>query len=218
MRHCRLWILALMSVWLALPASPSGLDADALFERAKNLNPGLQDYAADMSLALDAKVSFVPYKPKLKGTYYYKKPDKNKVELEKAPGFLKRYPNIYGFNLPNLEKYNARVVGREKLNGEDCHHVELIPKVFKSDVRRVDVWIHSTSYTVLRHQTTYAKEGLLTVDTEFQTVDGYLVLKGMRAVIHFPSASMEATARAQYSNYRFNQNLPDSLFSSRQEG
>ncbi len=217
MNNCRLWILALISVWLTLPASPSAVDAEELFERAKNLNPSLQDYAADMSLALDAKVSFVPYKPQLKGTYYYKKPDKNKVELEKAPGFLKRYPNIYGFNLPHLEKYNTRVVGREKLNGEDCYHVELVPKVIKSDVRRLDVWIHCSSYAVLRHQTTYAKEGLLTVDTEFQTVDSYLVLKGMRAVIHFPSASLEATARAQYSNYRFNQNLPDSLFSI-QEG
>jgi hypothetical protein len=82
----------------------------------------------------------------------------------------------------------------------------------KSDVRRLDVWLNVHDYTVARHQTTYAKEGLLVVDSEFQKVDGFTVLKAMRAVIRFPSASVEGTARANYENFKFNQNLPDSLF------
>jgi hypothetical protein len=34
----------------------------------------------------------------------------------------------------------------------------------------------------------------------------------MRALIRFPKASIEGTAKATYANYKFNQNLPDSLF------
>ncbi len=205
-------MLFLFLAFCLLAPARADQQVDELFAKAKALNPELQDYSADMNLILDAKVAFVPYKPNLNGTYYFKKPDKSKVKLEKAPSFLKRYPGIYGFHLPVLEKYNSRVVGQEKLNGLDCHHVELIPKVMKSDVRRLDVWINVADFTVPRHQTTYAKEGLLTVDSEFQKVDGYTVLKTMRAIIRFPSASIEGTARATYGNFHFNQNLPDSLF------
>lgn len=205
-------LLLLLACCLLAQGARADQQVEDLFARAKALNPQLADYSADMNLILDAKVAFVPYKPNLNGTYFFKKPDKSKVKLEKAPSFLKRYPGIYGFHLPILEKYNSQVLGREKLNGAECHHIELIPKVMKSDVRRLDVWINTSDYTVARHQTTYAKEGLLTVDSEFQTVDGYTVLKAMRAVIRFPSASIEGTARATYDNYRFNQNLPDSLF------
>lgn len=205
-------LLLLACCLMALPAH-ADQQVEELFAKAKSVNPELQDYSADMNLVLDAKVAFVPYKPNLNGTYYFKKPDKSKVKLEKAPSFLKKYPGIYGFHLPVLEKYNSHVLGQEKLNGLDCYHVELIPKVMKSDVRRLDIWIDVANFTVPRHQTTYASDGLLTVDSEFQKVDGFMVLKGMRALIRFPKASIEATARATYANYKFNQNLPDSLFS-----
>lgn len=204
--------LLLLAFCLLIPAVRADQQVEDLFAKAKALNPDLQDYSADMNLVMDAKVAFVPYKPNLNGTYYFKKPDRNHVKLDKAPSFLKRYPGIYGFHLPDLNRYNSRVVGQEKLNGTDCYHLELIPKVFKSDVRRLDIWINAQNNTIARHQTTYAKEGLLTVDTEFQTVSGYTVLKTMRAIIRFPSASIEGTARATYDNFRFNQNLPDSLF------
>ncbi|MEW6279130.1 MAG: outer membrane lipoprotein-sorting protein [Candidatus Eremiobacterota bacterium] len=205
--------IALLLVLVAL-ALPAGADqqVEEIFARVKQINPGLMDYSADIKMALDARIAFVPYRPNIEGTYYHKRPDKHKVKLHKAPGYLRKYPNIFGWNLPRLERFTSRVVGTEKVAGRDCYHLELLPAEEMGDVQQVDLWVDTQNYTVPRHQTTYARDGLLTVEADYQTVDGYTVFKEMRANFRFPSASLTATARAAYTNYRFNQNLPDSLF------
>ena len=45
-----------------------------LFEKVKNMNPGLKDYEADINIDLSIHVSVLPLPLSLSGKYFYKKP------------------------------------------------------------------------------------------------------------------------------------------------
>lgn len=208
--------LAALFAWLGA-TQPAVADSkvDAIFARIKQINPGMLDYQADINIQLNAKVSFLPYNPKMSGKYFHKRPDKHKLVLEKAPSYVKKYPNIFGWNLPQLEKFNTRVVGEMDLNGQPTWRIELLPKQGMGDIQKVEIWVNRTNYTVPRQVTYYANDGELAVDVDYKTEGGYQVFETMVANFAFPKVSVQAKATATYANYKFNQNVPDSFFDSK---
>lgn len=183
--------------------------AEKIFEKARLVNPGLQDYSADVQIQMNATLGFIPYRPNLNGRYYHKRPDKHKLDLQNAPSYLKKYPNVFGFNLPDLARYNAIRVQETSLNGTPVYKVMLVPKTRTNDITAIDVYVNRSDYSVPKYDTFYTK-GHLFVNIDFKKQDGYLVYDRMLAEFEFPSVT--ATANATYANYRFNQNLADALF------
>ena len=148
----------------------------------------------------------------MSGKYYYKAPDKHKLVLEKAPSYVKKYPNIFGWNLPKLEKFNSRVKETTTLNNQKVWHLLLLPKQGMGDIISVEMWVNCEDYTVPRQVTNYKNDGKLSVDVNYITKDSYKVFDSMSAQFAFPKVSVNAHATAKYSNYVFNKNLPDSFF------
>jgi hypothetical protein len=200
----------LLCLLLTLPAVAAE-SAEKLFERARNVNPKLVDYSADIAIQLNATLGFIPYRPNLAGRYYHKRPDKHKLDLQNAPSYLKKYPSVFGFNLPDLKRYNAIRVQETDLRGVPVYKVMLVPKVKTSDITAIDVYLNRSDFSVPKYDTFYTK-GHLFVNIDFKRQDGYLLYDRMTAEFEFPSIT--ATANASYSNYQINQNLPDALFKS----
>ncbi len=208
-------LLATVTLVLALGAQqPARADAqvDEIFARVRQLNPGMTDYQADIDIALKAKVAFLPYNPRMTGSYYHKRPDKHKLVLEKAPSYVKKYPNIFGWNLPKLEKFNSRVAEQVDLNGQPTWHITLTPKQGMGDIQLVEIWVNRNDYSIPRQLTRYKNNGLLSVDVQYRLADSYLVFDKMSARFEFPAVSVSATATATYANYKFNQGLSDDFF------
>ncbi|MGM9998826.1 MAG: outer membrane lipoprotein carrier protein LolA [Candidatus Bruticola sp.] len=203
--------VAIMALHLALPAQADE-EVDKIFAQIKSLNQGLKDYQANIDISLRAKVAFIPYNPTMSGKYYYKAPDKHKLVLEKAPSYVKKYPNIFGWNLPKLEKFNSRVKEVVTLNNQKVWHLMLLPKQGMGDIISVEMWVNCNDYTVPRQVTNYKNDGKLSVDVNYITKDNYKVFDSMTAQFVFPKVAVNANASAKYSNYVFNKDLPDAFF------
>ena len=215
MKRLLVGLLAVAALLVSMGAQrPALADAqvDGIFAKVKQINPGLKDYQADIDIALKAKVAFLPYNPKMSGKYYHKRPDKHKLVLEKAPSYVKKYPNIFGWNLPVLEKFNTKVAEETTLDGQPVWRIELTPKQGMGDIQLVEYWVNRSNYTIPRQETHYKNNGKLAVNVKYRTTDGFQVFDSMVAEFNFPSASVTATATATYANYKFNQNLQDSFF------
>ena len=185
---------------------------EAIFEKVKKVNPKLVDYSADIDIDLVVRVGFIPYRPDANGKYYYKKPDQHKLELKKAPGYLKDYPSIFGWSLPSLEKYKSVVQQETEWRGQPVYYVVLLPKGSQGDIQRIEMWINRKDHTVPRQITYYSGNGKLEVQGSYARHDGFLVFDKMQANFDFPKASVKAQAVADYTNYRFNLGLTDDFF------
>ncbi len=208
-------MMAVCTLLLALGIqAPARADSqvEEIFARVRQLNPGMTDYQADIDIAIRAKVAFLPYNPRMSGSYYYKQPDKHKLVLEKAPSYVKKYPNIFGWNLPKLEKFTSRVVAQVDLDGQPTWHIALTPKQGMGDVQLVEIWVNRSNYSVPRQITRYKNNGLLAVDVQYRQAQDFLVFDKMSARFEFPAVSVNATATATYANYKFNQGLTDDFF------
>jgi hypothetical protein len=206
-RWLALGLLLALGGWARADAA-----AEAIFQKVRALNPGLQDSQAQVDLTLRAVLLVVPYQARVRGKYYFKRPDMHKLEATEAPDYIKRYPQAFGFSLPRLERFASTVLGPETLAREPVWHLRLLPREPMGDVEAIELWIHRDLHTVLRHVTFYKAQGRLAVDLEWRRTQSFLVIDRMRGAFDFPSVGLKATAAGRYSDYRFNQGLPDSLF------
>ena len=202
-------MIMLALLWMPAFADPS---VEALFEKVKAVNPNLQDYSAQIDIQMEVWVTILPYKPTAHGKYYFKRPDKHKLQLDKAPSYLKKYPKIFGWNLPKLEKYRS-VVEKEMVHeGRNVYQVVMLPKGQVGDIIRQELLIDKEFHTVPLQRTYYKDNGLLEVRVKYKKESGFRVFETMNAKFDFPKASVQATAEARYKNYKFNQGLDDSFF------
>lgn len=211
-RYALLLTALVATLFQLSPAARADEEVERIFHEIRTINKGLEDYQANIEIALNAKVAFIPYNPTMSGTYYHKAPEKHKLVLEKAPSYLKKYPNIFGWHLPKIEKFKSRVKNVTTLNGQKVWHILLLPKQGMGDIISVEMWVNCENYTVPRQTTNYKNDGLLSVDVDYIEKDGYQVFDKMRAQFVFPKVAVNAKATAQYSNYKFNQGLTDAFF------
>ena len=205
----------LLSALLLLSAAMPGWSVETvekIFEKARAVNPGLQDSSADMKVQIKAVLGFIPYNTGANGKYYHKQPDKNKLELQNAPSWLKRYPNVFGYKLPDLTRYNTLKIQEMDLRGLPVYKVMLVPKEHTNDITSLDIYFNRNDYTVPKYDTFYNK-GHLYIDMDYIRADKFVVCDKLNADFEFPNIT--ATATAGYANYLFNQKLPDAMFSAK---
>lgn len=207
----KLSTLFVLLVVTALP-SWSAESVEKIFEKARAVNPGLQDSSADMSVEINAVLGFIPYKTAATGKYYHKQPDKNKLDLQKAPSWLKKYPQVFGYKLPDLTRYNVLKIQETDLRGNPVYRVQLVPKQHTNDITNIDIYFNRSDYSVPKFDTFYNK-GHLYVDMDYAKTGPFVVCDKLNADFEFPNIT--ATASATYSNYLFNQKLPDSMFAGK---
>lgn len=208
-------IAFLLCLFLVLaPSVGADEQVENIFKKIQAINPGLRDYQANIEIKLDVRLAFIPYRPEMKGKYYHKRPDFHKLEVENAPSYVKKYPNIFGWHLPRLAKYNSIVEREDTYQGQPVYFIVMLPNQQVGDIQRIEMWVNRENHTVPRQATYYGKNGKLDVMVDYVDRDGFLVFDKMRASFDFPSVSVSAKATAAYSGYMFNQGLEDSFFDS----
>ncbi len=206
------WTLGI-GLLLAL-ATAAGADeqTERIFSRARALNPGLQDFTAQLDIQMQADMGPIHYKPKLQGTYYFKQSNQHKIELSGGPKEIRKYPAIFGFNLPQMERFDSTLVEESVFKGRPVYHCRLVPKWNGDNIKQIDYLVDKEQYTVAQSSTNYRNEGNLTLDIDYTKVGNFTVFESLKVTADFPSMSASANGEAKYSHYSFNQNLPNSLF------
>ncbi|MCL5035767.1 MAG: hypothetical protein M1269_01490 [Chloroflexi bacterium] len=206
-------ILAIMAIFI-LAGSAYGDEiptAREIFDKMEKVNPNLKDFSSEITVKLDGSALFLPIHLDLKGKYFYKKPDKHKLELEKAPKFLSKYPQIFGWHLPELEKHKT-LVKDVMIDDLPCWKITLIPIEGRGDIVQEDIWVNKKNYTFPRNLTTYRNDAYIQVDVKYRNEGENSLFDKMTAEFYFPKVKVKATAAAGYSNYKVNIGLTDDFF------
>ena len=189
-------------------ALPSG---NSIIESMKKINPGLKDYASDIKVKVKVQLSILPLGMDLQGKYYYKKPDKYKLELKNAPKTIQKYPQIFGWRLPETD-INTFVVDATTLNGIPVYHVTINPSIGRGDIINEEMWVDKDKYVFYKYVTHYKNDGLISTDIKYRTEKGYQLFDQVDAGFSFPKVGVNATAHAEYPAYQLNVGLSDDFF------
>ncbi|MFH1453769.1 MAG: outer membrane lipoprotein-sorting protein [Armatimonadota bacterium] len=213
MRNKIITVLLIICAFVFLSdASHAGPSFNEIYKKALSINSGMKDCQADLNIKIQAKWSFVPIPINLQGKYYYKAPDKFKVDLKKTPSFLKKYPQVFSWVLPEVKEFNTKIAGEEDTGGNACYILELIPKQPMGDLKSHNIWIDKKEFIMRKQVFLYNTEAEIIINQNYIQKDGYWVFNDIEASFAFPKINLTATSKANYTNYKFNQNLPDSLF------
>jgi len=205
-------LLLFISFLSAIPANTEELPtAEQLWAKIKKVNPELKDYSVPLKIKVQAKYQFLNPKLRLTGTYYFKKPDKHKLKLDRASYFLNKYPKIFGWHLPKLKEFNSKVE-EVKYQGEDYYLVTLTPKTIAGDVKRERLWINKKTYILPKHIYEYKNGGNISLNVTYRKNGKFVLYDKMTASFNFPKEKLSANANASYGKYNINKGIPDSFF------
>lgn len=206
-----LLILTLTTFLLIItPYKVLAQDAESIVALMKGINPGLNDYHAKLDITM--KINLMMGVPvNTTGDYYYKKPDKNKLVLHKLPNVLKKYKQVFGWNLPQTSLYKTKVTS-ENYKGMPCYVITMIPKQGMGDLIKQQIWVDKSNYSMPKQVYYYDKNGKIEILINYRTEKGFLFFDKMSATMTFPKMKLNATVVSKYHSYEINTNLPDSIF------
>jgi hypothetical protein len=191
------------------PAAPALLDAqtNALFRRMIALNATLRTYTANVHLDVELK-SFPFISPSLDGTAYYKKPDKEAVVFDTVPALASQFKKVYPRIDPPgdwLATYAVYVYA----DSGGATTFRLVPKK-NGRVDHLDVKVDDANATILGYTWTYKDGGFVAFDQSYKSVDGNFLVDKQTGHVELPS--YKADVESQFSNYRLNVSIADSVF------
>ena len=199
---------------IVFPASGASVRksfAKRIVDRMRGANPGLEDYYCPFKAKAKIKYAFLGLPVNVEGTYYFKQPDKYCVKFVKAPEFLSKYPQVFGWSLPDVEKYSIRYFDGE---GEfsDCFMLRLVPIEGRGDLEKIEMWISRETWLFPRQIYSYKNGGQVDIRCFYRDIDGFRLFDRMEAVIKFPSMGISGTAEGVYGEYVINSGLSDDIF------
>ena len=190
-------------------ATPDSLPALGVVAKAGAVNGALQTYTARIAFDIDLH-AFLEIHPTLHATYYFKRPDKAKLDFDTIPAMAQQFQHIYASlatpdtwpQLYNVSFAKTPVAGQPYL-------LKLVPKK-DGNVDRVFVTIDSTSYGIERSEWRYKNGSWIIMQQTLGAVSGFLLPQGQIGDFSLPS--YKAHVIATYSDYRLNVPIPDSVF------
>lgn len=182
-----------------------------IVEKMKNVNSGLKDYSAPISAQTKAKYSFLQVPFNLSGAYFFKEPDHYKVKFEKAPEFLSKYPQVFGWTLPQPEKYTVKICDPGE-GYPNCFMLRMVPVQGRGDLMKIEMWVDKSTWLFPRQRYCYRDGGYVDVKSTYRKVDSFTLFDTMHMDISFPKVSVTATSDVTYGEYQINKGLDDSIF------
>jgi len=211
----RLFIFALLAAGLgstplgAATDMPAPLDAgtNALYKRMVALNASLRTYTA--AVKLDVALRSFPYiSPSLEGNVYYKRPDKEAVVFDTVPALASQFKKVY----PNVDPparwtnlYDVAVLADDGT----LTTFRLVPKK-NGRVEHLDVKVDDATATVRNYTWTYKDGGYVMFDQSFTSIDGNYLVDKQSGHVELPSYKADVTSN--FSNYKLNVAVEDSVF------
>lgn len=205
-------------------------DPNKILDELKDRFDKIKDYQVDAKIKVD--VNFLKV-PESKAQIYYKAPDKVKMDSE---GFALLPKQGLNFSPAKLlkEDFSALYIRLEEMDGVITDVVKVIPNSDTSQVILSTLWIDSVEKFIRKIETTTKNSGTIQVEfyytgtekiglpsqVKFQfkvdTPDLHTNSPGNESHEHNPARKqkgpMSGMVIIDYSNYKINQGISDSLF------
>ncbi|NLO05856.1 MAG: outer membrane lipoprotein-sorting protein [candidate division WS1 bacterium] len=198
---------------LALAGAASAQSPMQMVERALRATEQVQDYTATVAVTVDAPNLQIPRRT---AKVYYKRPDKVHVESQGLT-VIPRDALLLGNLADHLQQHtSASLMGTGQLGGRPVHAIKLSPTDADAQGGRVLVWIDSERYLLLKSEIWRGSNKMLTARFEHARVAGAHWMP-QRIVCDVAAGSLTGRDEGgrielQFSNYRINTGLPDSIF------
>ncbi len=193
----------------AIAAAPGATQAvnNALYKRLVALNPNVNSYEADVHLDIALK-TFPFISPSLDGNVYYKRPDKEAVVFKTVPALAAQFKKVYPRIDPPAQwasLYNVSLLG--DTNGATTFRL-VAKKIGR--VERLDVKVDDATATPRSYTWTYKDGGFVTFNQSYTLEDGAYLVQKQSGHVELPS--YKADVVSNFSNYRLNVAVADSVF------
>ena len=212
-------------------------DATALFQTIRQRVAQTKDYVADVRMKVDVAFMNIPL---LKGTLYFKAPDKMRLERNGGVSLLPR--NSINLNLYNIMAQGSVTVidgGYETLDGKDVRVIKIVPDAAESDLVLTKAWIDESRLLVLRSESTTRDNGTIRMNLAYGKyaaqslpdkvvfvldLKDYKMPKGVTmdyddgtpADLPLKGKKKKGRIEIQYLNYKINQGLSDAVFQKKE--
>lgn len=201
--------LALFGVAPAAASAPSSSDPanSALYKRMVALNGNVNSYEADVHL--DVALRTFPFiTPSLDGNVYYKRPDKEAIVFNTVPALAAQFKKVYP-RLDPPQQWTSLYKVTQLGDANGVTTFRLIPKK-GGRVERLDVKVDDADATPSSYTWTYKDGGFVTFDQSYTHENGAYLVQKQTGHVELPSYKADVTSN--FSNYRLNVAVADSVF------
>ncbi len=140
-------------------------DGTKLFYALRSKILTVKDYTADVKVKID--VSFMRV-PQLRGTLYFKAPDKMRLERNGGLSMLpKKNINLTISNLIPSGNVTVIDMGQVTVKGKKLRLLKAIPEDETSNIILTKIWVDETSLVATRAETTTRNDGTVIMDLDF---------------------------------------------------
>lgn len=184
----------------------------AVIQKMEERNPSLRSFQAHVHVDV-RMLNFPFYSPKLDGTSYFKRPNNYEVVFERVPPFAHGFDHFFSdLGDPSSweRRFNIAVNENDQLAGHRMISLHLVAKV-RGMIDHQMVYVDPATYEVSQMEWHYYNGGVIVMTQNYRTEGAYTVLSSAHATINIPH--VRAVADAQYTDYRTNVALQDSIFS-----
>jgi len=141
------------------------LPAEQLFYKLRDRVNAVRDYTAQVRMRID--VTFLKI-PQLRGTLYFKSPDKLKLVRQGGLSILPK--NGLTMNMGSLLPPGGVSVidaGADNIGGQAVRVIKVVPNAEASDIVLTKLWVDEARMLVLRAETTTRDNGTVKMDLTF---------------------------------------------------
>lgn len=212
MRSCFLLIF-FCGAWLQpQPSFAQSLTLDQVKQQIEKAGDGVTDLQADAEFGFQVLVGIIPYRDTLHGTYFFKKPDKHRLDFPDAPSYLKSLPSMFSWKLPSLEKYQAQVIGPLAEGQTHFYSLVFTPKNPDSKTHSITTRVDSSNWQIVRQDTYYKDGGSVLLRFAYLEKNGFPLLQTVMGDVTLRDFKLTGQAQLRFSGHQLNRGLEESVF------
>lgn len=182
--------------------------AAALLARMEAVNSGLRSCTATIHAHVTMR-SFPFLAADLGGTYYFKAPDKNKVEFSSGvPVVAAQFDKLYAHVEPPSQWSALYKVTPVSDDGKSADF-RLVPRK-AGNIEHIDATVDDTTATVTTMRWNYVNGGYAEVTNQYRRVDGNFVVESQTGRVDEPGYVADVSSTLE--DYKINPPISDSIF------
>ena len=163
--------ILLLCIVLAGTLKVKADDGTKLFYALRTKILTVKDYTADVKMKID--VSFMRV-PQLRGTLYFKAPDKMRLERNGGLSMLpKKNINLTISNLIPSGNVTVIDMGPVTVKGKKLRLLKAIPEDDMANIILTKIWVDETNLVATRAETTTRNDGTVIMDLDFGHYTNY---------------------------------------------
>jgi hypothetical protein len=190
--------------------APAGATPDDLLARMAALNANLHSYTA--TLHANAALKTFPFlSAQVVGTYYFKEPDKEKVEFTGGvPGMAQQFDKLYA-HIEAPAQWDAVYQVTVVSDDGTTTAYRLVPRK-RGNIDHIDAKANDKTATVDYMRWNYDNGGYAEMYQHYSQVQGFTLVTSQTGHIQEPGYTADVTS--SIDGYKLNVPIPDSRFAA----